>query len=564
MKPQTSSSRASSFPELLFVYGGSETVQDSKTKSRSKGSAQKKQDASGSEIDTEVVAVFTEGGKLHVPGDAAPYFSLLGRLATHAQTPFAGRQGTSLFVRFGGERGIENVLLAGMGAVSELTEEKARQAGGAAWIRAVSEKSASVRILADTFAGAQKAYFRPWLEGFLLNAYQFKKYRSEGVKPAAEGSSKKGTKKEAQSTAVPRSHFQGMPTRIEVFSTDAASRFQLSEDVEWASAMAEYVNLTRDLSNEPSNAGTPTFFAETLERIAKALGVKATTLTEADAGRERMNLYLAVGQGSEREGRIVILDYQPKATKNAKTVVLVGKGVTFDSGGISLKPGLRMEDMKHDMTGAATAAAATFLAARMKAENRVVAILGFTENMPSGTALQPGNIIKARSGKTVEIINTDAEGRLILADLLDFSSEFDPSLVVDIATLTGAVSTALGKQCAALFGNDLGVVSLLKRIGDSAGERLWELPLWDEYLHDMRSDVADLKNTCNDSLGGTIRAAVFLKQFVKKGTPWAHIDIAAMGFHVSHLNYIPKRGASGLYVRTLARLILDYGKSNAT
>ena len=214
--------------------------------------------------------------------------------------------------------------------------------------------------------------------------------------------------------------------------------------------------------------------------------------------------------------------------------------------------------MKHDMTGAATVMGAILLASKMKVPNRIVAVMAFTENMPSGNAVQPGNVITSRAGKTVEIINTDAEGRLILADALDYAQDLKPDAVIDVATLTGAVMVALGKICCGILGNDEGLVNAVRHAGDENGERIWELPVFDEYFEDLKSDYADMKNSANDPLGGTIRGAVFLKQFIKKGVRWAHLDIAATAWSVSHLSYIPKRGASGLFVRTLAKFAADF------
>jgi leucyl aminopeptidase len=437
-------------------------------------------------------------------------------------------------VRFGAKQGSGHIFFAGFGDPAELTEEKARVWGGQMVSRLYSERIASLRIEADAFIGDSRRMLRAWLEGLLLGNYHFSEHKTQ--KPLRAGIEKISV----------------------LLRTSEAVR-------EWKKVLndlkdeVEFVNLARDLSNQPSNIGTPEFLADQAQRLARKEGLRCRILTEADARREGMNLFLAVGAGSERESRVVILDYTPKAVKKPKTLVYVGKGVTFDAGGISIKPALRMEDMKHDMSGAASILAATLLAARRKAPVRVVAVLGFTENMPSGTAVQPGNIIRSRAGLTVEIINTDAEGRLVLADLLDYAQQyFKPDLLLDMATLTGAVSTALGKQCAAVFGSHLDSVERTRRAADAVGERLWQLPLWDEYFDDLRTEHADLKNACNDALGGTIRAALFLKQFVKKDVHWIHLDIAAMAYHLSHLSYVPKRGATGLYVRTLAKLAQDF------
>jgi leucyl aminopeptidase len=217
-----------------------------------------------------------------------------------------------------------------------------------------------------------------------------------------------------------------------------------------------------------------------------------------------------------------------------------------------------MEEMKHDMTGAATVMGAMLLASAWKVPNRVIGIMAFTENMPDGNAIQPGNVLTARNGKTVEIINTDAEGRLVLADVLDYAQDMKPDAVINIATLTGAVAVALGKQCCAILGNEELLIDSLRRAGEVNGERIWQLPLYDEYFDDLKSDTADMKNSANNANGGTIRGAIFLKQFIRKGVQWAHLDIAATSTEMGHLSYFPKKGASGLYVRTLAQFAADF------
>jgi leucyl aminopeptidase len=272
-----------------------------------------------------------------------------------------------------------------------------------------------------------------------------------------------------------------------------------------------------------------------------------------------MELFLCVGAGSDRESKVVIMEYTPKTgAKSANHVSLVGKGVTFDSGGISLKPGMRMEDMKHDMTGSATMVGATLMAARLGSKNKITTILVFAENMPSGKATQPGNIIKARNGKTVEIINTDAEGRLVLGDALDLAHDYEPDVIVDTATLTGACSVALGKLASALFTNDDKVSKALMKSTEATEEALWQLPLWDEYFEDIKSNYADMMNSANDSNGGTIRGAIFLKQFIKPGMKWAHIDLANRAYDQGYLPYNPRKGSSGVYVRTFAHFAMNY------
>jgi leucyl aminopeptidase len=499
---------------------------------------------------TDVVAVYQDSAKKPVP-PKGPYGLAVAKL--RKSDAFAARQGSTEFVRFGGKGGVADALFVGLGTAEELTEEKARSAGGHAWQKLLAVKCKAVVVRADALFGAkgldrdltETRLARAFAEGLILGAYKFEKHKGK-VTSEKQKDAKKATADHG-------------PSRITFVTKDKVLQQQLNKELAEVHASALAIQVTRDWSNEPSNYGTPEYFASESKRLAKEYGLKCTILTEKDAEREKMGLFLAVGQGAEREGRIVVLEYNPpKKSENQKTIAFVGKGVTFDSGGISIKPSMRMEEMKHDMTGAATLMGAILLAAKTQVPNRIVAILAFTENMPDGNALQPGNVITSRAGKTVEIINTDAEGRLILADVLDYAHEFKPDVIIDAATLTGAVSIALGKYCCGILGNDDGLIAEIRRCGSATGERIWELPLFDDYFDDMRSETADMKNSCNDGYGGTIRGAIFLKQFIKKGQKWAHLDIAATAWGLNHLSYMPKRTASGLYVRALARFAAEF------
>ncbi len=493
-------------------------------------------------VDADVVFVYQDGGKKAVPPTGA-YANAVERL--RKADAFNGRLSGQQFVRFGGKAPADSVLFVGAGPAAELTEEKARQAGGNAWAKLCAEKVLKVAVQIDTLfearglpAGANRiALVRAFAEGLVLNAYKFDKHKSKADNGDGD-------------------YF--CPTKVTFVTHDKELKAGLDRELSRAMAVAEAVQVTRDWSNEPANTGIPEYYAAEARKLAKQYGLKVKVLNEAEAAREKMNLFLGVGQGSEREGRVIVLEYAPKGVKNPKTIALVGKGITFDTGGISIKPSARMEEMKHDMTGAATMMGATILASLWKVPTRIVCVLGFTENMPDGNAIVPSTVIKARNGKTVEIINTDAEGRLILADLLDLAQDYKPDAVVDAATLTGAVSIALGKMCCGVLGNNQILVDAIKKAGDTNGERLWQLPCWDDYFEDMKSDTADMRNSCNDSNGGTIRGAVFLKQFIRKGVPWAHLDIAATATGLTHLSYLPKKGANGTYVRTLAQLAMDF------
>jgi leucyl aminopeptidase len=506
-------------------------------------------------LDTNICAVFQDSAKKAISPKGA-YSATVEKLRKVGA--FDAKHGAIQFLRFvfsEAAKGPENALLVGMGPSAEFTEEKARVAGGLAWSKIVAEKCKTVAVEVDSFVpssgtkGATRTSFiKAFAEGLILSAYRFNKYKTKEV---SKSETKSGSKVEKRDSLMG-------PSQIVFVTQDKNLKALLELDLVQVTAMGEAVGVTRDWSNEPSNHGTPVYFANEAKKLAKEYGLKCTILTEKDAEREKMGLFLGVGQGAERESRIVVLEYSPKGTKSPKTIALVGKGVTFDSGGISIKPSMKMEDMKHDMTGAATVMGAMLLCSKLKVGNRVVAVMAFCENMPDGNAIQPGNILTSRSGKTVEIINTDAEGRLVLADALDYVQDMKPDAIVDVATLTGAVMVALGKHCCGILGNDDSLIQAVRRAGESSGERVWELPLYDEYFDDLKSDSADMKNSANDPLGGTIRGAIFLKQFIRKGSLWAHLDIAATAWNLGHVSYYPKRGASGAYVRTLAQFVANY------
>jgi leucyl aminopeptidase len=492
-------------------------------------------------VDTDIIAVFQDSGKKAIPpkGPAGSYIERLRK-----GDVFTAKQGAMQFIRFAEKSNSENLLFVGMGLSADLTDEKLRSLGGSVWTKLSAEKVKNAVIEVDSFFDSKSSktdpdharLIRAFAEGLILNAYQFQEHKTQ---PKS------------------KDDYFG-PVQLSFVTREKTLKNQLDRELAQVKAIGESVRVTRDWSNQPSNFGTPVYYANEAKRLAQKHGLKCKILTEQDAAREKMGLFLGVGQGAEREGRIVVLEYAPKSVKNAKTIAFVGKGVTFDSGGISIKPSARMEEMKHDMTGAATIMGAILLAAQWKISNRVIAVLAFTENMPDGNAIQPGNVLTSRAGKTVEVINTDAEGRLVLADVLDYAQDLKPDAVVDVATLTGAVSIALGKQCCAILGNDETLIESIRRSGDHTGERIWQLPLFDEYFDDLKSDYADMKNSANDSNGGTIRGAIFLKQYIRKNTQWAHLDIAATAYNLSHLSYLPKRGASGIYVRTLAHFAADF------
>ena len=317
--------------------------------------------------------------------------------------------------------------------------------------------------------------------------------------------------------------------------------------------VSEAVYLARDLVNGPSNEVTPSLLAEKAKTIAKDCGMGIEVLEVSQAEAMGMGAFVAVAKGSQEPGKFIALEYNKG--KGLDTIALVGKGITFDSGGISIKPSENMERMKDDMSGAAAVLATLHAAARLQLPLHLVGIMPATENLPSGKAYKPGDILKTLSGQTVEVISTDAEGRLILSDALTYSLRYQPKAIIDLATLTGACVIALGDYVIGLFGND---DTLLKRIEDACsktGEKAWRLPLWDEYFDYLKSDAADFRNVGTRAAGAII-GAIFLSKFVGK-IPWVHLDIAGPASIEKERPYIP-RGGTGAGVRLLIQLLRDW------
>ncbi|HEV3485745.1 MAG TPA: leucyl aminopeptidase, partial [Vicinamibacterales bacterium] len=323
-----------------------------------------------------------------------------------------------------------------------------------------------------------------------------------------------------------------------------------------ARAITTGVTTVRDLGNTPANVMTPERLAERAEEVCKDVGVKCTVYGLREIQRMKMGGLIAVNRGSDLEPRFVVMEYAPRRAKTH--VALVGKGITFDSGGISIKPAEKMEEMKFDMCGAAAVIGIVEAAARLELPVKVTGIFAATENLPSGSAYKPGEIITMMNGKTVEIVNTDAEGRMILGDALHYASQLKPDHLVDYATLTGACVVALGSEAAGLFTDDDELARMLIEAGERVGDRVWRLPLWDEYKDLIRSEWADMKNS-GGRWGGAITAAVFLKEFVDCPS-WAHLDIAGTAYAESETPREAK-GASGAGVRVTVEFLRSLSRS---
>lgn len=320
---------------------------------------------------------------------------------------------------------------------------------------------------------------------------------------------------------------------------------ELHERLERVRLVRTSIQLARDLANRPGNDLTPEALAGAARDMCEEVsGLRVTILGKKEIQKEKMGGVLAVSQGSEEEPRVIVLEHRPKKPK--KSVVLVGKGVTFDAGGISLKPAKGMAAMKYDMSGAAAVMAIMRAVAELELPIKVVGLIPAAENLPSGTAIKPGDIITMSNGKTVEVDNTDAEGRLLLADALHYSDRFNPDIVIDYATLTGACVVALGHEAAGLMSNDETLSNTLFKLGEMTGDRVWPLPLYDEYLGYIESEWADLKNA-GKRWGGAVTAGMFLQQFIPEKVAWAHLDIAGVAYSEESHNGSP-RGASGFGV----------------
>ncbi len=412
------------------------------------------------------------------------------------------------------------VAFVGLGAAAEdLTDEKLRRAAGAA-VRELGGVD-SVAILLD---GASPQSVQAAAEGALLGAYQFTRY------------------KDAESPA---------PGRVNIVGTDAKNK-DVKAAIAAAQVVATGVNGARDLVNAPPKDLYPETFADEARALVKGTKVGVEVLDEAALRKGGYGGLVGVGQGSTRGPRMVKLTYSPARAKSH--YALVGKGITFDSGGLSIKPAKSMETMKMDMAGAAVVLHTVLAAAELKLPIAVTGYLALAENMPSGTAQRPSDVITIRGGKTVEVLNTDAEGRLVLADALVSATEDNADVIIDIATLTGAQMVALGNQVSAVMGIDE-VREQVVAAADSSGEEFWPMPLPAELRPSLKSSVADMANT-GDRFGGMLVAGLFLKEFVGE-TPWAHLDIAGPAFNEGGPRHYVHTGGTGVGVRTLVRLLQD-------
>ena len=425
----------------------------------------------------------------------------------------------------------ERLLLVGMGKAGDITRNTIRRAAAVAAkrARALGAKQLAFAVAAEARNGVSpRDLGQVVVEGAAQGAWTFTEMKAalptEDVKP------------EVESLAI---------------VADAKDTKEVADGRRVGDAIAAGHRLTRYLQMLPGNVCTPSYLADRAKQLADQYGFTLTVLDRAQLQREGMGALLAVAQGSTQEPRFIVLDY--RGAGDAAPVVLVGKGVTFDSGGISIKPAQNMEDMKFDMSGAAAVLGTFAVLGRLKPKVNVVGIIPSTENLPSGTAVKPGDVVKSHLGKTIEIINTDAEGRLILCDALSYLRRYKPAAVIDIATLTGAVVVALGAHAIGAMGTDEALLAEVRDAGERSGERCWPLPLWDDYRDMLKSDTADVKNSGGRG-AGSITGGWFLKEFVE-GYPWVHLDIAGTAYTEGEAPHQTK-GPTGVGVRLFSELIL--------
>jgi leucyl aminopeptidase len=435
---------------------------------------------------------------------------------------FSGKEGERTLLYTGGDLAAPRLLLFGLGDRSSLSLEKLRRCAAD-----VAKKARSLRVreAALSLPESGEGRARAVAEGATLGLYRFTRYKTKNADRELE--------------------------TLELVLEGSADEAAASRGADVGVKVAAATLFARDLANEPSNAATPEYLAQKAREIAQRHGMQLRVLDRAGIEDEGLVGLATVGRSAQNEPRFIVLEHRAAGGEDAP-IALVGKAVTFDSGGISIKPSSGMENMKFDMSGGAAVLGAMEAVGALDLDLNVVALVPATENLPGGNAFKPGDVLKLHSGKTVEILTTDAEGRLILADALSYARRYGPAAVVDCATLTGACHVALGDHASGLMGNDEDLIAEVQAAGETTGERAWPLPLFDEYTEQIRGDVADIKNS-GGRYGGALTAGAFLKEFADY--PWAHLDIAGTAYGKKGNAYTPQ-GATGAPARLLVEFLI--------
>lgn len=482
------------------------------------------------EADILVVGIFQDesvGTELTRLDPGFPPDFVEGIAAICAQEGFTGKSSQSVHLPSYGKIASAKLILKGLGKQAEYGAASMRKAVGAL-ARRLTASGACKSVAFHLRATGRAAEIQAAIEGWILGSYTFSKYKSA---------------KETDKKPVP-------PARLSFVAPDLGSD-EFERLARKSVIIADAANFARDLIAEPAAHMTPTRLAETAQALASA-DIACEIMDAAAAEAAGMGAFLGVSRGACEPPRFIVMRYRHPEAK--KLVAIVGKGITFDSGGLSLKSAQGMENMKYDMSGAAAVIATMKAVSALKPVLSVLAVAAATENMPSGTATHPGDVLVAMNGKSIEVNNTDAEGRLVLADALCFAAKEKPDEVIDLATLTGAVVTALGRAAAGIMGNNDQLLSRLIAAGADAGEKFWQLPLFEEYKDSLKSDIADLKNAGSKGEASSSCAGMFLKEFVN-GCPWAHLDIAGPAWSDKDRDEVNK-GGTAFGVRTLCYYLL--------
>lgn len=431
--------------------------------------------------------------------------------------------------------GFRHVICIGLGAENKMTAETVRQAGAALAKEIKNLKTTEAFVHFDGLTASKKeaTYFmRAFVEGIQLCSYSFDELKTVDRKKKND-------------------------TQIHIV-VKAGKDKAIAQAFNEGTVVAACANFAKRLGDMPGNLMTPTILANEAIAAAKGTSLKITAWDKKRIEKEKMGGLLGVAAGSAEEPRFIVMEYFG-AAKTKKPIAFVGKGLTFDTGGISIKPSAKMEEMKYDMAGGAAVIGTMLAISQLKLKVNVIAFVPSTENMPGSRATKPGDVHTARNGKTFEINNTDAEGRLILADALAYASEQNPEIIIDTATLTGAMVVSLGNVHTGYFTRNAGLKAKIEKAGASSGELIWNMPLTDAHVKDMKGTYADLSNTSSAAGAGSATATAFLEQFVAEGIPWAHFDIAGTGWGCGNrLNYCTPKGATGVMVRTFVEIAKQF------
>ena len=491
------------------------------------------------QIRTEATAIFIPEDKKLFDTEISSLRKIFGKSIQDLikSENFHGKENETISFYTHNKLPAKRLYLAGIGKIEKTSLENIRHAAANVAKHAVTLKikNISYRPLITGIEKNNKLSFekiaQATIEGSMLSLYKFDKYLTENKKDRIRINT------------------------ITLFDSLDSNVRILKKIIQKTQIICNATYLARDLANAPANEIYPETLAKIATESAKKYGYSAAVWDKKRIEKEGFGGLMAVNSGSAKPPCFIILEHKPETTNNPDTIVLVGKGITFDSGGISIKPSAGMSEMKMDMSGAAAVIGTMEAAARLRLPIHLIGLIPATENLPGGSAMKPGDIIKHYGGKTSEVDNTDAEGRLILADALVYAQKFNPELIIDIATLTGACVVALGNHATGMMGNDENIMAQLKEAGETTYERVWQLPLFEEYEKQIKSDVADVKNV-GGRWAGAITAALFLKKFFPKNKDykWIHLDIAGTAILEEPQTYIPK-GASGVGVRLLIEFL---------